>query len=46
MKKKVLIILLVVFGLLLAGAIGFGIYLNTNFSTMIWQSLKNLTNNY
>ena len=37
MKKKVLIILLVVFGLLLAGAIGFGIYLNTNFSTMIFE---------
>ena len=37
MKKKVLIILLVVFSLLLAGVIGFGIYLNMNFSTMIFE---------
>ena len=37
MKKKVLIILLVVFSLLLAGAIGFGVYLNMNFSTMIFE---------
>lgn len=37
MKNKVLIILLVVFSLLLAGAIGFGVYLNMNFSTMIFE---------
>ena len=37
MKNKILIILLVVFSLLLAGAIGFGVYLNMNFSTMIFE---------
>lgn len=37
MKNKVLIILLVIFSLLLAGAIGFGVYLNMNFSTMIFE---------
>lgn len=37
MKKKVLIGLLVIFIILLAGLIGFGIYLNMNFSTMIFE---------
>lgn len=37
MKKKGLIILLVVFSLLLAGAIGFGFYLNMNFPKMIFE---------
>lgn len=50
MKKKVLIILLVVFSLLLAGAIGFGVYLNMNFSTMIFEKgldrLYTLSNDY
>ena len=50
MKNKVLIILLVVFSLLLAGAIGFGVYLNMNFSTMIFEKgldkLYTLSNNY
>ena len=50
MKNKVLIILLVVFSLLLAGAIGFGVYLNMNFSTMIFEKgldkLYTLSNDY
>lgn len=37
MKKKILIGLLVIFVILLVGVIGFGIYLNMNFSTMIFE---------
>ena len=37
MKKKILIGLLIIFVILLVGVIGFGIYLNMNLSTMIFE---------